>query len=45
VFFETVKMHAAGAVLCFVQVMERRGIRCKQLLDDIKEKRRSWKLK
>jgi hypothetical protein len=28
-----------------IEVMERRGKRCKQLLDDFKEKRGCWKLK
>jgi hypothetical protein len=28
-----------------IQVREKRGRRCKQLLDDVKEKRRYWKLK
>jgi hypothetical protein len=28
-----------------IQVRKRRGRRCKQLLDDVKEKRRYWKLK
>jgi hypothetical protein len=28
-----------------IEIMGRRGRRCKQLLDDLKEKRRSWKLK
>jgi hypothetical protein len=27
------------------EMMGRRGTRCKQLLDDLKEKRRYWKLK
>jgi hypothetical protein len=28
-----------------LEMMGRRGRRCKQLLDDLKEKRRYWKLK
>jgi hypothetical protein len=28
-----------------IEMMGRRGRRCKQLLDDLKEKRRYWKLK
>jgi hypothetical protein len=28
-----------------IEVTERRGRRCEQLLDDLKEKRRYWKLK
>jgi hypothetical protein len=34
-------MHEEGRI----EVMGRRGIKCKQLLDDLKEKRGYWELK
>jgi hypothetical protein len=34
-----------GKVEEWVEMMGRQGRRCKQLLDDLKEKRRYWKLK
>jgi hypothetical protein len=34
-----------GKLEGMTEVTERRGRRCKQLLDDLKEKRRYWKLK
>jgi len=40
-----VKHVIEGKIEGTIEVMRRRGIRCKQLLDDLKEGRGYWKLK